>query len=251
MHEPIIFALMVLLSLVRLPLGDDAPSLTMVLTLAVLAYYLIVEFAIGLALGADFALLLWAADRIADLGTSPALAVFAAAFVGGWVVQLIGHRAEGNRPALLTSLFQVVVSPVYLMAELFFAGAQEGPGARDRRPDRPPYRLTGRIALVRPVAQCPEDTRIVIKHIIPVEPVGLRPCQPLDAPRVTPSRLKAPGPGAMIDPAPRRRPFASIGNPSPDTQAANWKFHRTPLKPGRVRVQSNQVSASRSRCRNS
>ena len=47
--------------------------------------------------------------------------MFAAAFVGGWVVQLIGHRAEGNRPALLTSLFQVVVSPVYLMAELFFA----------------------------------------------------------------------------------------------------------------------------------
>jgi len=117
----IIFALMVLLSLVRLPVGDDAPSLTMVLTLAVLAYYLIVEFAIGLALGAVFALLLWAADRIADLGTSPALAVFAADFVGGWVVQLIGHRAEGNRPALLTSLFQVVVSPVYLMAELFFA----------------------------------------------------------------------------------------------------------------------------------
>jgi uncharacterized membrane protein YGL010W len=32
------------------------------------------------------------------------------------VVQLIGHRAEGNRPALLTSLFQAVISRVYLMA---------------------------------------------------------------------------------------------------------------------------------------
>jgi uncharacterized membrane protein YGL010W len=117
----IIFALMVLLSLVRLPAGSDAPSLAVALTLAVLAYYRVVEFAIGLALGAVFAVLLWAADRVADLGTGPALAVSAAAFVGGWVVQLIGHRAEGNRPALLTSLFQVVVSPVYLMAELFLA----------------------------------------------------------------------------------------------------------------------------------
>ena len=117
----IIFALMVPLSLVHLPVGGEAPSLAIVLTLTVLVYYLIVEFAIGLALGAVFALLLWAADRVADLGTGPALAVFAAAFVGGWVVQLIGHRAEGNRPALLTSLFQVIVSPVYLMAELFFA----------------------------------------------------------------------------------------------------------------------------------
>jgi uncharacterized membrane protein YGL010W len=96
---------------VRLPVDGDTPSLAMVL-----AYYLIVEFAIGLALGAVFALLLWAADRVADLDTGPALAVFAAAFVGGWVVQLIGHQAEGNRLALLTSLFQAVISPVYLMA---------------------------------------------------------------------------------------------------------------------------------------
>jgi hypothetical protein len=56
------------------------------------------------------------------------------------------------------------------------------------------------------------------------------------ASRAIPSRLKAPGPGAMIDLAPRRRPFASVGNPSPDTQAANWKFHRGRMK---IRVESS------------
>jgi hypothetical protein len=71
------------------------------------------------------------------------------------------------------------------------------------------------------------------------------------ASRVTLSRLKAPGPGVMIDLVPRRRPVASVCNPSPDTQAANWKFHRTPRKLERARVQSNQVSASVARCRNS
>jgi hypothetical protein len=41
------------------------------------------------------------------------------------------------------------------------------------------------------------------------------------ASRKTPSRLKTLGPGAMIDPAQWPDPAASIGNPSPDTQAAN------------------------------
>jgi uncharacterized membrane protein YGL010W len=117
----IVFAVMVLLGLVPLPLAGEGVTLAQALTVAVLAYYLLQDLALGLALTVVFGALLWAAGEVAALGTGGALAVFLAAFVGGWGLQLLGHRYEGNRPALLTSLFQVIVSPVYLMAEVFFA----------------------------------------------------------------------------------------------------------------------------------
>ncbi|WP_207482074.1 Mpo1 family 2-hydroxy fatty acid dioxygenase [Arenibaculum pallidiluteum] len=127
----IIFAAMVLLSLAPLRgLGADA-TLAQVVTVAALAYYLLQDLALGLALTVVFGLLLWAAGAVAALGTGIAVAVFAVAFVGGWAVQLLGHHYEGNRPALLTSLFQILVSPVFLMAEVFFALGLKGDLARD------------------------------------------------------------------------------------------------------------------------
>jgi uncharacterized membrane protein YGL010W len=67
------------------------------------------------------AVLLLLANRVAMFGTSVALTVFAATFIGGWILQLIGHVYEGRRPALVDNLFQVVIAPIFLMAEVFFA----------------------------------------------------------------------------------------------------------------------------------
>jgi uncharacterized membrane protein YGL010W len=44
---------------------------------------------------------------------------FALAFVGGWVFQLVGHVFEGKRPALVDNLFQALIGPMFLMAEIF------------------------------------------------------------------------------------------------------------------------------------
>jgi uncharacterized membrane protein YGL010W len=46
---------------------------------------------------------------------------FAVLFVGGWILQLVGHVFEGRKPALADNLFQIFVAPVFLCAELFFA----------------------------------------------------------------------------------------------------------------------------------
>jgi len=46
---------------------------------------------------------------------------FAVLFVGGWILQLVGHVYEGRRPALTDNLFQIFVAPIFLCAELFFA----------------------------------------------------------------------------------------------------------------------------------
>jgi uncharacterized membrane protein YGL010W len=46
---------------------------------------------------------------------------FAVLFVGGWILQLVGHVFEGRKPALADNLFQIFVAPIFLAAEVFFA----------------------------------------------------------------------------------------------------------------------------------
>ena len=50
-----------------------------------------------------------------------------------------GHYLEGNRPALLTNIFQILVAPIFLTAELSFGlGWRPGLQAQiERRPGQP------------------------------------------------------------------------------------------------------------------
>jgi uncharacterized membrane protein YGL010W len=115
----IVFSLMVVLSLAMLP--GTGVSLALVVTAVLLLYYVVLDGALGIAMAIVLLPLLWLADGVAGAGTATALAVFLVLFVGGWALQLIGHKLEGNRPALTASLFQVFMAPIFLMAEAFFA----------------------------------------------------------------------------------------------------------------------------------
>jgi uncharacterized membrane protein YGL010W len=88
--------------------------------LIVMIYYVRLDPAIAL-LQAPFTLaLLWLSDRAALLPFGQSLGVFLAAFVGGWIVQLVGHAIEGRRPALADNLLQVFNAPLFLTAEVLF-----------------------------------------------------------------------------------------------------------------------------------
>ena len=117
----IIFAVLIPLSLAGVALGDFTATPAMIWAAVMTVYYIRLDMAIGLAMAALFVPLLWAAGSIAALGIAPALGIFGAVFVVGWIVQLIGHWFEGNKPALTANLFQTLVSPIFLTAELFFA----------------------------------------------------------------------------------------------------------------------------------
>jgi uncharacterized membrane protein YGL010W len=65
--------------------------------------------------------LVWLGQTIADQGAIAGWSWFAALFVGGWILQLVGHVFEGRKPALADNLFQIFVAPIFLCAELFFA----------------------------------------------------------------------------------------------------------------------------------
>jgi uncharacterized membrane protein YGL010W len=92
-----------------------------VITALLLAYYVFLDLALGLAMLAVFALLLYCAEMIAVMPIRQSVGWFIVLFAGGWVVQLVGHVFEGRKPALADNLFQIFVAPIFLCAEVFFA----------------------------------------------------------------------------------------------------------------------------------
>lgn len=117
----IIYALLIpaslhVISVLGVPLRIDR----VVVALAALGY-ISLDVGLGSALTPALALLAAAAEATRALGSGPALAVAAVVFVLGWALQLLGHRLEGNRPALLTNLAQIFVAPLFLTAELGFS----------------------------------------------------------------------------------------------------------------------------------
>jgi uncharacterized membrane protein YGL010W len=113
----IVLSLMVPLSWLR----TDLISAAVVVTAALLVYYLVLDLWLGLAMCAVMGALLWLGQMIADQGTLLGWIWFAILFVGGWILQLVGHVFEGRKPALVDNLFQIFIAPLFLAAEVFFA----------------------------------------------------------------------------------------------------------------------------------
>jgi len=117
----IIYAVLIPAALYSLSIHAISLSLDRIIVGAAAIAYLAVDLPLGLALAIVLAALAAAAEATAGLGSPLALAVACATFVLGWALQLLGHHLEGNRPAFLTNLAQLVVAPLYLVAELGFA----------------------------------------------------------------------------------------------------------------------------------
>ena len=116
----IVFALLYLAAWVHLPGGI---SLALVIGVATLALWIALDAALGLAM-AVVMVPLWLAGEFLAQRYSGGLwgwGLFGVLFVGGWVFQLVGHVYEGRRPALVDNLFQALIGPMFLMAEIFAA----------------------------------------------------------------------------------------------------------------------------------
>jgi uncharacterized membrane protein YGL010W len=86
----------------------------------VFLYYFYLDWRVALALAPFTLALLWLADRVALWPFSQSLAVFLGTFVGGWVIQLLGHAIEGKRPALADNVLHIFNAPLFLAAEVAF-----------------------------------------------------------------------------------------------------------------------------------
>ena len=119
----IMLSLFIPLSWIRfeIGLGNITISAAMVFAAVVLAYYFVLDVPLALAMFVVTSALVWGGQQIAALGAVQGWIWFVLLFVGGWILQLVGHVFEGRKPALADNLFQIFVAPIFLCAELFFA----------------------------------------------------------------------------------------------------------------------------------
>jgi len=136
----IAFAILIPMTWLRVDLGGREASLAMAFTVVVLGYYVALDRPLALAATAVFVPLLAIAEWVGSHSLEFGLTVFAVCFVGGWIVQLVGHAFEGRRPALVDNVFQIFVAPLFLIAEVLIAlGAKHE--LRDAVAERVPHFL--------------------------------------------------------------------------------------------------------------
>jgi len=117
----IMLSLFIPLAWVRVELGGVTVTAAMVFAAIVLVYYFLLDVPLALAMLVVTGVLVYLGQTLADLGAAAGWTWFACLFVGGWILQLVGHAFEGRKPALADNLFQIFVAPIFLCAELFFA----------------------------------------------------------------------------------------------------------------------------------
>ena len=117
----IIISLLVALALARFEIGSTTLSLGLVIGAAAWVLWTVLDRPIGLAMALFMIPSMALAEWIAATQTTATVwIVFAVLFVGGWALQLWGHVYEGRRPALISNLFQALIGPMFLVAEVFF-----------------------------------------------------------------------------------------------------------------------------------
>jgi uncharacterized membrane protein YGL010W len=117
----IMLSLFIPLAWLSIDIGGFNLTAAMFFAAIVLAYYFVLDVPLGIAMLVVTTALVWAGDRIAALGALQGWIWFGVLFVGGWILQLVGHVFEGRKPALADNLFQIFVAPIFLAAEVFFA----------------------------------------------------------------------------------------------------------------------------------
>lgn len=118
----IVFSLMVFLGFLKISVpGIFATDLAWILTLITLVYYCRLHLLLGLTLVPIFWGLNLLASIVSENGpTSTALEIFFTAFIAGWIIQFIGHFFEKKKPAFVDNLSQVLIAPMFLIAEAYF-----------------------------------------------------------------------------------------------------------------------------------
>lgn len=116
----IVFGLLICLSWLNFSINPILNfSLMWIVVFSVSIYYLILDLQVGIIVAFILFVLATIAGMITDYAVSMhGLLIFVTTFLGGWVLQLIGHYFERRRPALMDNFFQVFSAPVFLVVEV-------------------------------------------------------------------------------------------------------------------------------------
>lgn len=136
----IVYALFVALSWVRLDFVDRLAVPVTGATLffaASIAYYLRLDLLLTVIQLPFSLVLLFLAEKTVSLPFQTALTLFLGTFIGGWIIQLIGHYFEGKKPALVDNIMQVFNAPLFLAMEIAFAIGLRSDLRRDIEASKP------------------------------------------------------------------------------------------------------------------
>ncbi len=118
----IVFSLGVLLARPELPWGDLRLTPAWVIWgMATLWYLSRGNFALALAVSLVNGALIALAQPLGSSATSTWLTWGIGSFVIGWLIQFVGHRYEGRKPAFVDDAVGLLVGPLFVTAEALFA----------------------------------------------------------------------------------------------------------------------------------
>ncbi|MDD8059430.1 MULTISPECIES: DUF962 domain-containing protein [Shewanella] len=134
----IIWSAFLMLGTLRVTWQDYQISLAMVVTVVVLAYYMLLHVRLALGLVLFILPVLYTTEQVVHNDHPFLIAI--TIFVIGWVIQFVGHKYEKAKPAFMDDINQLLIGPFFLMAELYFIlgweknlEAEIKPIARDKR----------------------------------------------------------------------------------------------------------------------
>jgi len=117
----IVFAIVLGLANVDIPLGPVALTLAAAASIAASIYYFRLDSGFGLAMALTLFVMCAAASEITHRMSVPASLAWAAAiFAAGWALQFLGHKYEGMKPAFFDDARQLLIGPLFVCAEIFF-----------------------------------------------------------------------------------------------------------------------------------
>jgi uncharacterized membrane protein YGL010W len=119
----IVFSLLLILSLWRLEIGGREWTMSLIVAILAVLGWMALDFGVGVVMAIILVPTWYAAEAFyGALGSASSTWVaFGVLFVGGWVLQFLGHHYEGKRPALLDNIFQAFIGPMFLVAETMVA----------------------------------------------------------------------------------------------------------------------------------
>ncbi len=117
----IVFSVILLLSRPSLEIGAATVTPAHLVCLMTVIFYVRLNAMFGLYMAALFALGIYLANVTISLPLILWLSIGFSLFFIGWVIQFIGHYYEGKKPAFTDDLIGLLIGPLFVLAEVFFA----------------------------------------------------------------------------------------------------------------------------------
>lgn len=91
------------------------------IALATVIFYLVLDVRFGLAMAVLNGIFVWLGYVVAQQSTGVWLGWGIGLFVVGWVFQFVGHYWEGRKPAFVDDIIGLIIGPLFVVAETAFA----------------------------------------------------------------------------------------------------------------------------------